>query len=147
MLDKKFLTGLNNFFGELCHDNQYVVPTSISIDKTNSRSPQLSYMDVFIALSKVKKTAAGPDGIPYWFWSENALCLTPVVKSLWNLSLATHTWPKQWKMSNINPLPKVDARTEYGEFRGINVTQVIARCFEKVVYHKFVKNTVTCHEE
>ena len=99
-------------------------------------------MDVFIALSKVKKTAAGPDGIPYWFWSENALCLTPVVKSLWNLSLATHTWPKQWKMSNINPLPKVDAPTEYGEFRGINVTQVIARCFEKVVYHKFVKNTV-----
>ena len=91
--------------------NQYVVPTSISIDKTITTPPKLSFMDVFSALSKVKKTAAGSDGIPYRFWSENALYLTPVVESPWNLSLATHTWPKQWKMENINPLPNVDVLT------------------------------------
>ena len=35
--------------------NQYVVPTSICIDKTITTPPKLSFMDVFSALSKVVK--------------------------------------------------------------------------------------------
>ena len=55
-----------------------------------------------------------------------------MVESLLHLSLATHTWPEQWKLATINPLPNFDAPTEYQEFR----------CFEKVVHRKFVKNIV-----
>ena len=43
------------------------------------------------------------------------------------------------EQSNINPLPKVDTPTQYVDFRGINVTPVIARCFEKTVYNHFSK--------
>ena len=53
---------------------------------------------------------------------------------LWNLSLTTHQWPRSWKRANINPLPKVDVPVERGDFRGINVTPVIARALEKAVY-------------
>ena len=49
-----------------------------------------------------------------------------------------------WKRStsNINPIPKVDIPKEKSDYRGINITPVIARAFQKVVYHTFVKEAV-----
>ena len=48
----------------------------------------------------------------------------------------------RWKRANINPLPKIDIPKENSDYRGINVTSVIARSFEKVVYHTNVKAVV-----
>ena len=58
------------------------------------------------------------------------------------MSLSTHTWPDSWKRANINLLPKFDILKENSDNRGINVTSVIARTFEKVVYHTHVKAVV-----
>ena len=58
---------------------------------------------------------------------------------MWNLSLTTHSWPDSWKRANINPLPKIDLPKENSDYRGINVTPVIARAFEKVVYNTHAK--------
>ena len=43
------------------------------------------------------------------------------------------------KRSNINPLPKIDIPVEDSDFRGINVTPVIARAFERAVYQSYAK--------
>ena len=58
------------------------------------------------------------------------------------MSLSTHTWPGSWKRANINPLPKFDIPKEDFDYRCISVTSVIARAFEKVVYHSHVKAIV-----
>ena len=60
------------------------------------------------------------------------------------MSLRTHTLPMSWKRStgNINQIPKVDIRKEKSDYRGINITPVIARAFQKVVYNTFVKEAV-----
>ena len=58
------------------------------------------------------------------------------------MSLSTHTWPDSWKRANINPLPKFDIPKEDSDYWGIKVTSVIARTFEKVVYHTHVKAVV-----
>ena len=42
-----------------------------------------------------------------------------------------------WKRLNINPIPKVDIPKEKSDYRGINITPVITRAFEKVVYNTF----------
>ena len=55
------------------------------------------------------------------------------------MSLSIHTWPDSWNKANINPLPKIDIPKENSYYRGINVTSVIARTFEKVVYHTHVQ--------
>ena len=65
-----------------------------------------------------------------------------MIAHIWNLSLATQTWPKSWKRAHINPLPKVDVPLENSDFRGINITPVIARVFERVVYNAHAKNTI-----
>ena len=43
------------------------------------------------------------------------------------------------KEANINPLPMVDTPVQFLDFRGINLTPVIARCFERTVYHHYSK--------
>ena len=85
-------------------------------------------------LVDVKKTATGPDNLPYWIWKDSAELLTPVVTHVWNLSLSTRTWPDSWKRANVNPLFKGDMPLEDSDYRGINFTPVIARLFEKVMY-------------
>ena len=38
-------------------------------------------------MSNLKKTATGPDEIPFWFSKEHAELLIPVISYVWNLSL------------------------------------------------------------
>ena len=104
--------------------------------------PEIPERLVWKSLSNITRTATGPDGIPFWVWKEHAEILTPILSHIWNLSLRTHTWPMSWKRSNINPIPKVDIPKEKSDNRGINITPVIARVFEKAVYNTFVKEAV-----
>ena len=60
----------------------------------------------------------------------------------YNLSLSTHTWPDSWKRVNVNPLPKVDMPLDDSDYHGINVTPVIARLFEKVVYRTQAQSVI-----
>ena len=76
-----------------------------------------------------------------WVWKEHAEILTPILSHTWNLSLRTHTWPMSWKRSKIR-YTKVDIPKEKSDYRGINITPVIARAFEEAVYNTFVKEAV-----
>ena len=62
-----------------------------------------------------------------------------MVTALWSKSLSSYTWLTAWKEAKINPLPKVDSSVQYSDCWGINVTPVIAHCFERTVYHHYSK--------
>ena len=42
-------------------------------------------------------------------------------------------------------LPKVGVPKALGDYRGINITPVIARAFEKIVYHCYARETIESH--
>ena len=90
----------------------------------------------------LKNTATGPDRIPFWIWKVNTKILVPVVTKIWNLWLASHTWPTSWKRATIKPSPKVEIPKSYQDYRGINITPVIARAFERIVYQNYVKDAL-----
>ena len=140
-LDHDSLRELNNYFAELCTDDVYMAPTPLEIGE-EVEIPIVSERVVWNILQRIKKTATGPDAIPYTVWKDHAELVTPVVTWVWNLSLKTHTWPRSWKRSNINPLPKVEVPKEKSDYRGINVTPVIARAFEKVVFNAHAHDVV-----
>ena len=50
-----------------------------------------SERQVWYVLERLKKTATGPDQIPYWEWRDQAEIFTPIVTGQWNVSLSTHT--------------------------------------------------------
>ena len=140
-LDSDSLNDLNDFFALLCSDDSYVPPSDVVI-APDVEIPQITERQVWNILAKLKRTATGPDEIPYWFCADHAELLTPVITHIWNLSLATHSWPTSWKRANINPLPKVEVSKENSHYRAINITPVIARTFEKAVYHTHGKQAV-----
>ena len=129
---------LNDYFGQLCSGESYVRSTDLRIPQ-DVKAPQISERQVWNSLTKIKRTATGPDNIPFWIWKDYAELLTLVITQVWNLSLSTHSWPDSWKRANINPLPKIDLPKENSDYLGINVTPVIARAFEKVVYNTHAK--------
>ena len=144
ILDRESLDQLNEYFGNLCSDTNYIPPVDIHIDP-DVKAPTIPLGLVLNTLSSLKKTATGPDEIPLWLLKEHAELLTPVISYVWNLSLSTHSWPESWKRANISPLAKVDVPKENGDFRGISVTPVIARAFERVVYNTHVRRVVEEH--
>ena len=114
-------------------------PVPLEVNPETHPSPELQEFDVMMALSKIKKTATGSDGWLFWVWRDNCTTLAPMVTALWNRSLSCYTWPTAWKEANISPLSKVDTPVQYSDFRGINVTPVIARCFERTVHRHYCK--------
>jgi hypothetical protein len=60
----------------------------------------------------------------------------------WNLCFNTQSWPRSWKRANVNPLNKFDLPIEDNDYRGINITSVIARAFEKVIYKYHARDIV-----
>ncbi|PFX21813.1 hypothetical protein AWC38_SpisGene13665 [Stylophora pistillata] len=140
-LDKNSLVCLNDYFANLCYDDIYIRPIDMDI-LDSVKPPKISERCVWNTLVHVKKTATGPDDLPYWIWKDCAELLTPIITHVWNLSLSTHTWPDSWNRANVNPLPKVNMPIEDSDYRGINVTPVIARLFKKVVYRTQAQSVI-----
>ena len=81
----------------------------------------------------------------FLFLKEHTQLLTPAIFYVWNLSLATHSWSESWIRANISPFPKIEGPMENGDFRGISVTLMIARAFERAVYSTHVRRVLEDH--
>ena len=140
-LDEKSLCELNDYFADLCFDNEYKNPTLAEITD-EALAPEISERHVWNCLQHLKKTATGPDQVPFWIWKDHAEIFTPVISKIWNMSLKSSTWPLSWKRSHVTPLPKVEVPKIKSDYRAINITPVIARAFEKSVYNIHARNVV-----
>ena len=119
-LDNSCLVDLNDYFAKLCVDDTYTEPTAVAIRST-VEIPEISERQVWNSLRALKRTATGPDHIPYWVWKDHSEIFTPIVTKIWNLSISTQCWPSSWKRADITPLPKVDLPKENGDYRGIKI--------------------------
>ena len=85
-------------------------------------------------LIKLKRTACGPDELPYWLFTDFAHDLAPAVANVFDSSLRQHKVPSSWKIANIESLPKEPPLTSCTQLRPISLTAVIMRLFEQLVY-------------
>ena len=60
-----FANQLNDFFHELCTDLNYIAPVDVVIG-SEIEVPEIPERLVWKSLSNIKRTATGPDGIPFW---------------------------------------------------------------------------------
>ena len=82
-------------------------------------------------LDNLRKTAVGPDDIPYWFWRNFSSELAPVITIIFNRSLTEGIVPDMWK--KILPVPKESPLETCNQLRPISLTAVIMRLFERIV--------------
>ena len=90
------------------------------------------------ALKSIKKSAKGPDKIPFWFFKNNAVFLE-VFTHVFDRSLRTGLFPDRWKISKFIPLAKVSRPKEQKELRPVSIRDIVARCCERIVINMFVK--------
>ena len=124
---------INEYFCNINSDPEYIAPSLIDIPD-DARIPEIPVHVVTQLLSKLKRTACGPDELPYWLFKEFAHDLAPVVTDVFNSSLRQHKVPSSWKMADIRPLPKESPLTCCTQLRPISLTAVIIRLFERLVY-------------
>ena len=97
---------INSHFQSINTDISYVEPALLEIMTELHKVPVIHEISVFKALEHVKRTATGPDDLPFWFWKEYALELIPVITHVLNVSLVSQQVPKIWKTANVRPIPK-----------------------------------------
>ena len=102
----EFLHGLINFFGNLHNKEDYREPMPQVMDHEVRHACKLSEYGKLLALSKIKKTASGPDGVG-------------MERKLHHSISGSHcshhhtTGLSAWRKASINLLSKVDAPTKY----------------------------------
>ena len=64
-LEERFLGSLNEYFAELCDDPEYVKPKLVTISD-DIEVLEITEIHVWNSLRNLKKTATGPDQIPFW---------------------------------------------------------------------------------
>ena len=87
--------------------------------------------------------AMGPEKIP----ARLLRCCAPYISSslsdLFNKSLNTGKIPKEWKSSNITPVPKSDQKNEASNYRPISLLSIVSKILERYIYNQLV-NHISC---
>ena len=91
-----------------------------------------------VILSKLTKTPAGSDNIPYWLYRECATELSYVLSRLVNFSISEGVVPKAWKQAIITTVPKTALVYSVSDLRPISVTPILSRMVERLVVSDYL---------
>ena len=110
-----------------------------------SSAPQLSLWDVYHVLKTCKRTSSGPGEIPYFIYKDYFDVLVPLFHHLWHRSLERGTFPACYKFANLIPIPKIKSAKCTDDIRGISITSILARLFERAVHRKWIAPAIMHH--
>ena len=88
------------------------------------------------AVSTLKRTAPGPDELPFWISRDYAYQLAPTITKVFKVYysfLKKQLVPCLWKLANVTPITKETRFETCKQLRPISLTNVIMRLFERVV--------------
>ena len=117
-------TQLNAHYAKISHDPAYITPVEKRTASVNKR--HFEEQEIHKAISDLKKTATGPDNLPYWILKLSAHFLCKPLTHLINKSLHNSYMPTQWKTATITPVPKVPSPKNPAEYRPISLTSILS---------------------
>ena len=80
--------------------------------------------------------ATGPDKIPAVLLKNCATNISASLCDLFNKSLSSGLLPKEWKLSNICPIPKKSPHHEVSNYRPISLLSLVSKVFERCIYNR-----------
>jgi hypothetical protein len=130
---------VNDFFANISYDPNYMSVCAMQQPSNDINA------DVFVDayeierhLRSIKPTAAGPDGLPRWFFHNCFIELADVVAHVITRSLSNGVVPQQWKAAYVTPVHKINNPKSLTDFRPISVTSILSRLTEKIVVRKWL---------
>ena len=89
---------------------------------------------VFELLTKLDTSkSTGTDGVSPRMLKCTAFCIAPVLCKLFNLSISSGTFPTEWKLGRITPIPKRTDSSLPSGYRPISVLPVASKLIERHV--------------
>ena len=111
-------------------------------DTQGHNPPQLTLLDVINVMRSCKRTSSGPGDVPYFVIQEFWDLLAPVYHHVWNKSIQAGSFPKPYKLANLIPLPKKSNVNKSDDIRGISITPITSRLFERCVHKKWIQTNI-----
>ena len=113
---------------------------SANSDSARFEFRMISPDDLVNVMAKFKKSNGfGVDGISSFFLKIGMPVLAPVLCDIFNWSLASGTFPHNWKIARVSPIYKDGNIEDRSNYRPISVLPVISRLFEKIIFDQMYK--------
>ena len=78
--------------------------------------------------------SSGPDGISVKMLKATITSITPSLTTLFNLSLKKGTFPADWKLARIVPVPKSTELSSPTGYRPISILSILSKLIEQHVH-------------
>lgn len=110
-------------------------PTDVQFEcDSNLCELNVSFDEVFKQLRSLDiKKGAGPDGIPNILLRNCAVGLCEPITHIFDKSVMSGVFPRQWKLSYISPIHKSGPRSSITNYRPVCIQSALAKLFEKIV--------------
>lgn len=127
------LQDLSDFFASTVQGFEECSASESFLDALSDVPLSLTCADVKTYLSKMKKSSAGPDGVPPWVLKNCCEDFAPFITLVFNRSLRESCVPSVLKHANIIPVPKCANAVQPCQFRPISIIPGLSRVLEKIV--------------
>ncbi|XP_057335099.1 uncharacterized protein LOC130673901 [Microplitis mediator] len=99
---------------------------------------EITEEDIKRNMKRITTTAVGPDGLSITYYKVLQQILLPSIANLFNISLRTFQFPKQWKKSIVLPLPKVRCPQSCDDYRPISILCPLSKVLERCVHDQLI---------
>ena len=112
-----------------------VLPFTPIVEQLNISTDPFTIAELQAAVKSIKANKTpGLDNIPAIIWKDQAF--QPILLSLCNEVYLNHTPPSAWRTSGIIPLPKKGDLTSPSNYRGISLTSLAAKIYNKMILNR-----------
>ena len=135
---------LNRYFYSLFNHDDPNDEDSIPISSEDNSTLLETISDITLTEAEVcsvlrtinENKATRPDKIPAVLLKNSATNISPSLCDLFNKSLSSGLLPKEWKLSNICPIPKKSPHHEVSNYRPISLLSLVSKVFERCIYNR-----------
>lgn len=131
---------INSYFCSSLNSSSSTVDLISNVSPNSFSFSNISLEELHSAIWKVKSESAGLDNISLKFVKRVFPFVSKYLLHIFNFMLTSSSYPDQWKLSKIIPIPKISNPSELSHFRPISILSSLSKAFEIVV-----KNQIQSH--
>ena len=84
--------------------------------------------------------STGHDQIPAKYVKEISAYLASPLTHIINTCISTSSFPDQWKISRVCPIPKISNPASLADYRPISILPILSKVFEKVILNQMIEH-------